>query len=53
MKNIEKGGNMEKKEITEYLKTEKDIEWLEALNRFLGSHIEFLKVMEEIEKEQS
>lgn len=44
---------MVRKEVIEYLKTEEDIEWLGALNRFLGSHIEFLKAMKEIEKESN
>lgn len=39
---------MEKEEIIEYLKNEKNIEWLVALNKWLNSHIEFLNRLEEL-----
>lgn len=40
---------MEKKDIVNFLKKEDDIEWLEKLNKFIHSHIEFLKAMSELE----
>lgn len=44
---------MEKKDIVDFLKKENDIEWLEKLNKFIHSHIDFLKNLKEIEKEQN
>lgn len=46
------GKMMEEKEIIEFLKSCTNIEWLVALNKFLSSHIEFLKIMSEIEKRE-
>ena len=44
---------MVKKDIIDFLKKEDDIEWLELLIKFIGSHIDFLKAVKEIEKEQN
>ena len=40
---------MEKKDVVDFLKKEENIEWLEKLNKFIHSHIEFLKSMSELE----
>lgn len=42
---------MKKKDVVDFLKKEENIEWLEALNKFLKSHIDFLKNIGELEKE--
>lgn len=41
---------MKKKDVVDFLKKEDDIDWLEKLNKFIHSHIEFLKAIKEIEK---
>lgn len=43
---------MEEKEIIEFLKSCTNIEWLVALNKFLSSHIEILKIMRETGKRE-
>lgn len=40
---------MEKKDVINFLKEETNIEWLEALKKFIGSHIEYLKCMNDLE----
>ena len=42
---------MEKREVVNFLKEETCIEWLETLNKFLKSYIDFLKIIDELEKE--
>ena len=46
---IRKEDWMEKKDVVDFLKKEDDIDWLEKLNKFIYSHIEFLKAMSELE----
>ena len=48
---VRKEKSMEKKkEVVEFLKNEKDIVWLTALTKFIGSHIEYLEFMNDLEK---
>lgn len=41
---------MERKDVVNFLKEETYIEWLESLKKFIGSHIEYLESINDLEK---